>query len=127
MKRPSYYGEKRPVEGEIIAVLEAKGSGLKLSQHWSRALKLHEIHEVMLTADEVAPDEDLPRFTAIAFFEVTQGGHTVLGDKAFLGETELGVLAGYELNHMPNHMKMVFTAKREELPEVRLGQRITIR
>lgn len=118
MKRPSYYGEKRPVEGDIIAVLEAKGSGLKLSQHWSRALKLHEIHEVMLMADEVAPGEDLSRFTAIAFFEVTQGGYTVLRDKAFLSETELGVLAGYELNHMPNHMNLVFIAKREELPDV---------
>jgi hypothetical protein len=90
-------------------------------------LKLHKIHEVMLTADEVAPGEGLPRFMATAFFEAAQGGPTVIGDKAFLGETELGVLAGYELNHMPHHMKMVFIAKGEELPEVRLGQRITIR
>ena len=45
----------------------------------------------------------------VAFFEVGQGGHSVIGDKLYLDGVEVGVLAEYEMNHMPKHMNIVIT------------------
>lgn len=106
--RPSYYGAKRAIIGEVVAEVRARGGGLRLSENWSRSLKFGEIHEVMLTDMDVSPGDVLDEFTAVTFFEVRQGGHSVIGDKLYLDGVEVGVLAGYEMNHMPNHMNIVF-------------------
>jgi hypothetical protein len=59
------------------------------------------------------------------FFEASQGSHSVIGDKLYLNEAEVGVLVGYEMSHMPNHMNIVFMAE-GEIPEFKLGDRIRI-
>jgi hypothetical protein len=125
INRPNYYGAKRAILGEVVTEVNAKGKGLKLSKNWSRSLKIGEIHEIMLTKSVLSPGDELPEFTAIAFFEVTQGSHSVIGDKLFLNESEVGVLVGYEMNHMPNHMNIVFQIISEP-PEFLLGDRVKI-
>ena len=106
--RPSYYGAKRAITGKIVAEVKANGGGLRLSKNWSRSLKIGEIHEIMLTQSTLSPGDVMKDFTAVAFFEVSQSGHSVIGDKLYLDGVEVGVLAGYEMNHMPNHMNIVF-------------------
>ena len=125
IKRPNYYGEKRAILGETIAEVNARGGGLQLSKNWSRSLKIGEIHEIMLTDSVASPGEALTEFTAIAFFEVSQGGHSVIGDKLYLDGVEVGVLIGYEMNHMPNHMNIVFKSK-DGVPEFKLESKIRI-
>ena len=125
IKRPNYYGAKRAILGETVAEVNATGRGLQLSKNWSRSLKIGEIHEIMLTDSVVAPGEALTGFTAIAFFEVGQGGHSVIGDKLYLDGVEVGVLVGYEMNHMPNHMNIVFKSK-NGVPELKLESKIRI-
>jgi hypothetical protein len=68
VKRPDYYGAKRAILGEVVTEVRARGGGLKLSKDWSRAVKIGEIHEIMLTGSELSPGDDLPEFTAVAFF-----------------------------------------------------------
>jgi hypothetical protein len=125
INRPSYYGAKRAILGEVVTEVNAKGRGLQLTKDWSRAVKIGEIHEIMLTESLLSPGDALPEFTAIAFFEATQGSHSVIGDKLYLNEVEVGVLIGYEMNHMPNHMNIVFMVK-GETPEFKLGDKIKI-
>ena len=125
INRPSYYGAKRAILGEVVTEVKAKGGGLRLSKDWSRAIKIGEIHEIMLTESMLSPGDDLPEFTAIAFFETGQGSHSVIGDKLYLNEVEVGVLVGYEMNHMPNHMNLVFMIK-GEIPEFKLEDKIRI-
>ena len=53
---PSVYGDKRPVEGEVVALLHIKfeDRGLEFIQTKSRTVKLNEIHELMLTDEQDA-------------------------------------------------------------------------
>ena len=78
-----------------------------------------------LTPTAHSPGETLPGSTAVAFFEATQGSHTVIGDKLHHNGEEVATLIGYEMNHMPNHMNIVFTAN-GEYPEFKLGDQIKI-
>jgi hypothetical protein len=81
IKRPGYYGAKRAVLGEVIAEVNARGGRLELSKAWSRSILKGEIHEIMLAPTAHSPGETLSEFTAVAFFEATQGGHIVIGDR----------------------------------------------
>jgi hypothetical protein len=53
---PSVYGDRRPVIGEVVALLHItfEERGLKLIQSKSRALIKDEIHELMFTDEEGA-------------------------------------------------------------------------
>jgi len=125
ISRPSYYGAKRAITGEVVAEVRAKGRRLSLSENWSRSVKVGEIHEIMLTDDALSPGDVMSEFMAVAFFETSQGGHSVIGDRLYLDGVEVGVLAGYEMNHMPNHMNIVFMSS-GDYPEFKLGSQIRI-
>ena len=80
---PSVYGHRRPVRGEVVALLHItfEERGLKLIQSRSRAMVEKEIHELMITDDAAAgPGGGADRVSAIAFFEVERGGLAVVGD-----------------------------------------------
>jgi hypothetical protein len=126
INRPGYYGEKRAILGEVIAEVNASGGRLLLSEAWSRSILNGEIHEIMLTGSTLSPGDTLPEFTAVAFFEATQAGHSVIGDRLHLNGREVATLIGYEMNHMPNHMNIVFTAE-GEYPEFKLGDQIKVK
>jgi hypothetical protein len=125
IKRPSYYGAKRAILGEVVAEVNASGGKLQLSKPWSRSINIGETHEIMPTSSIHSPGEDLPGFTAIAFFEATQGGHSVIGDILYLNDIGVATPIGYEINHMPNHMNIVFAIE-GEYPEFKLGDQIKI-
>jgi hypothetical protein len=58
-------------------------------------------------------DEDA---AAIAFIEITQGGNIVNGDEVRVDGEEVGHLAGFDYNHMPNHMNIVVETKSIKIP-----------
>lgn len=124
---PKVYGGRRPVEGEVVALLHItfESRGLKLIQARSRAMLLNEIHELMITDEEEAgPSGVVDRVSAIAFFEVKRGGVVVVGDEVFIGGEAMGALAGFDLTHMPNHMNVVVKTESLKAPSIDVGDSI---
>ena len=123
---PSVYGDRRPVEGETVALLHIafEVRGLKLIETKSRAVKRYEIHELMITDEDAAPGGGADRVRAIGFFEITGSGLIVVGDEVWLEDRLLGKLAGYDQTHMPNHMNIVVKAESLDEPVLRVGDRI---
>jgi len=124
---PSVYGDKRPVEGEVVAVLhvEFEDRGLEFIQTKSRTVKLNEIHELMITDEQdAAPGGGANRVRAIAFFEITKSGLIVVGDQVTMEGRKLGTLAGYDVTHMPNHINVVVKAETLDEPILRVGDRV---
>jgi len=125
---PSVYGNKRPVEGEVVALLHIKfeDRGLEFIQTKSRTVKLNEIHELMLTDEQdAAPGGGANRVRAIAFFEITKSGLIVVGDEVSIGGKRLGTLAGYDVTHMPNHINVVVKTETLDEPVLRVGDKVS--
>jgi len=124
---PSVYGDKRPVEGEVVAVLHVKfeDRGLEFIKTKSRTVKLNEIHELMITDEQdAAPGGGADRVRAIAFFEITKSGLIVMGDNVSINGEKLGTLAGYDVTHMPNHINVVVKTDTLDEPLLRVGDRV---
>ena len=117
------YGNHRPVEAEIIAVLNAifTERRMRLIDSHSRAVKKYDINELMITDQTTSPSEELNRMNAIAFFEVKDGGLIVSGDDVFLNGELFGVLAGFDMNHMPNHMNVIIKKDSIHIENLRVG------
>lgn len=123
---PGVYGERRQVEGEVVALLHVsfQDRGLRLIETKSRAVRLNEIHELMITDEDAAPGGGADRVRAIAFFEVSKSGLIVVGDKVSVVNKTLGTLAGYDETHMPNHMNIVVKTPSLDEPEIRVGDKV---
>ena len=124
---PSVYGYRRPVKGEIVALLHVyfKDRGLELIETKSRALCKDEIHELMITDEEgAAPGGGAERVRAIAFFEIKQPGLIVVGDKVSIQDKKLGKVAGYDETHMPNHMNILIKSDSVEEPLIKVGDEV---
>lgn len=104
------YAKSRAVEGVLVTVLDAKldSRQLDLIAPISRALKQGEIHELIITPEAgAAPGGRVARVAYLGFFEVTQGGMAVVGVEVRIGGRPLGVLAGFDETHYPNHLNIV--------------------
>jgi hypothetical protein len=123
---PSVYGYRRPVKGEVVALLHVyfEDRGLKLIETKSRTLCKYEIHELMITDEEAAPGDGANRVRAIAFFEVKQPGLVVVGDSLSINNKKLGNVAGYDETHMPNHMNILVKAESIEEPIINIGDMV---
>jgi hypothetical protein len=123
---PGVYGNRRQVEGEVVAILHVsfQDRGLRLIETKSRAVRLHEIHELMITDEDAAPGGGADRLRAVAFFEVTEPGLIVAGDMVTVGAKRLGTLVGYDETHMPNHMNVVVKAPTLDEPRIRVGDKV---
>jgi len=122
---PDLYGDRRPVEATIIALLHVsfKDRGLKLIDTKSRAVLKHDIHELMITDEKAAaPGGGANRVTAVAFFEITRGGIIVTGDDVTISVGKIGELVGYDMNHMPNHMNVLIRAPTVDEPPLAVGE-----
>jgi hypothetical protein len=127
---PDVYGDRRPVSGEVVALLHIffEDRGLKLLEAKSRAMQRGEIHELMVTDERGAgPGCGVDRVRAVAFFEVEAGGLAVVGDEVTISGRRLGTLAGYDMTHMPNHMGVLVKALSVDEPEMGVGDRVLIR
>ncbi|KYH38706.1 MAG: hypothetical protein AYL28_002630 [Candidatus Bathyarchaeota archaeon B23] len=122
------YGDRRPIEGVVVALLHVTFDerGLNLIGSRSRALRRGEIHELMITDEEAKPGSRVDRVSVIAFFEVETGGLAVHGDDVMVGDQRIGHIAGFDLTHMPNHMNILVKAPSLQPPPIRLGDRIKI-
>lgn len=107
------YVKKRPCRGKLVVVLEGRieGRKLQLMTPISRAVLAGEIHELIVTDEmEAGPGKEVNRIAYWGFFEVTQGTVMVAGDKIRIAGRELGVIAGFDETHMPNHLNIIVKA-----------------
>ncbi len=104
------YSSKRKIQSSVVAVLQLvmEGRGLNLIKPISRAVKKNEIHELIVTDEkEAKPGSVVNQISYIAFIEISQGGVIVVGDEVYWNNNLLGIVAGFDDTHMPNHQNIV--------------------
>jgi hypothetical protein len=105
--------EKPDLVGKIVCVLHARAEnrGLQLCPFPSRAVLKHEVHELIVTAEETArPGAVVNQIAYTAFFEVLESGMLWAGDRLLINGLPAGYLVGYDFAHMPNHMNIIVQA-----------------
>ncbi len=118
------FGAKRIIQSSVVAILqlELKERGLKLIQPRSRVLKKNEIHELIVTDEKGAkPGETVNNVDYIAFIEILKGGVMVVGDKVYWNNNLLGIVAGFDNTHMPNHQNIILYS-----PKISTGKKLNI-
>ncbi|HYG59308.1 MAG TPA: hypothetical protein VD902_14695 [Symbiobacteriaceae bacterium] len=106
----SPYHSATPIEGKLCVVLDGHltGRGLTLIKPPSRAVQKHEIHELILTDEmESGPGSTVERVWYSGFFEVLEGGMAIVGSPVTVDGQEIGVLAGFDETHLPNHLNII--------------------
>jgi hypothetical protein len=121
----STYAANRPVEGEVVTVLDSahETRGLKLITTYSRALRKNSIHELIAT-DEPGqkPGGTANRIAYLAFFEVTRGGCVIVGETLCVDGRPVGEIVGFDETHEPNHINIVIGVKRRATgPQLQIG------
>ena len=101
--------KKQTIAGRVVAVLEKKYDkrDITLISQFSRAVLKNEIHELMLTDEDVSSDDTVNRIWILGFFEVTTPGIIVAGDTFRVGDRDIGSVRGFNDVHMPNHYNIV--------------------
>jgi hypothetical protein len=102
------YVSKTPVRGRVVAVLRGVTDrrGLYLTAFRSRAVPAGLIHELMMTDEPGDLERVVDRVALIAFFEVVDGGVILVGDHVSIGGVDIGIVAGFDETHMPNHQNI---------------------
>jgi hypothetical protein len=110
----STYAANRPVQGEVVTVLDSshEARGLQLISTYSRALKKNSIHELIAT-DETGkkPGETANRIAYLAFFEVSRGGCIIVGETLTVDGRPIGEIVGFDETHEPNHINIIIGVK----------------
>lgn len=110
--------------------LKLEARGLRLIRQATRCIRRHDVHEIILTDEEVAPGQSVNRVAYLGFVEFLSGGIMAVGDEVWCGEGPIGRIAGFDDTHMPNHQNILASAEKRlsgaELG-LRLGQRIDFR
>lgn len=103
------YVHKRDVVARLVVILKGKleDRGLNLIVPVSRAVQKHEVHELIVTDEQVAPGSRVGRIAYIGFMEIVQGGMIITGDQVACGDEVLGRIAGFDETHLPNHLNIV--------------------
>lgn len=101
---------KRDVLAEMVVVLATRreGRGLQLIAPYTRAVARDEIHELIVTDEpNAAPGRAVNDVAYLGFAEILQGGVIIVGDSVTIGDRFVGVIAGFDEAHMPNHQNVL--------------------
>jgi len=109
MFKENPYARKLDVTGKLVVLLRGKypDRGLNLIKPISRGLNAGEVHELIVTNQDARPGDKVDPIAYEGFFAVEQPGVIVAGDELIIGGKYLGILAGYDETHMPNHLNIV--------------------
>jgi len=105
-----FYHSKIDIEGKFVVVLDGKlnNRGLNLIQPISRAFSKNTIIELIGTDEQNAePGTVVNNICYIGFIELLNSGVILTGDNVIWNEKEIGVIAGYDNTHMPNHQNTI--------------------
>ena len=109
LKKSPYVG-KRDVKGSVVAILDfsSESRGLQLISQPSRAVVQGQVHEMIITDDTGAgPDQTVNRVSYLAFVSIEDSGVLLRNDTVYLNDEKIGVLAGFDETHMPNHQNVL--------------------
>ncbi|MFD9125791.1 Gfo/Idh/MocA family protein [Kitasatospora sp. NPDC059571] len=124
---------KDPVEASLVKLLFhwQTDRGMALSPWDTRCVRAGDVHELVTTTDR--PQAEGDRVDAVGFLGFAEfHGATVLGkgDQLWLGERLVGVVAGFDECHAPNHYNVLIHTDRlltaEDL-DLRAGDRIVFK
>lgn len=131
MFKENPYVRKADVTGRLVVLLRGKyrERGLSLIKPISRALNAGEVHELIITDQDAQPGDTVNPIAYLGFFVVENPGVIVKGDELCAGGRVIGVLAGYDETHMPNHLNIVVHGERRDGEErgLALGDLIVFR
>ncbi|GAA4996467.1 Gfo/Idh/MocA family oxidoreductase [Kitasatospora paranensis] len=124
---------KRPVEAALVKLLFHRRTdrGMELSPWDTRCVRAGDVHELVTTTDRPAAAGG--RVDAVGFLGFAEfRDATVLGkgDQLWLGERLVGVVAGFDECHAPNHYNVLIHTDRllsaEDL-DLRAGDRVVFK
>lgn len=98
------------VKGRIVVVhhLKLDNRGYQLIPAGSRVVLDNEIHELISTDERKArPGKEVNSAGVIGFTRFTTGGVIVVGDKVSIGHAGVGLIAGFDETHVPNHLNII--------------------
>lgn len=104
------FAAKRPLTGELVAVLRVtfERRGLELEPVGSRAFPDGSIAELAVTDEpDAQPGKTVQRAAYLGFVRFPTGGLVVVGDACTVDGEWLGVVAGFDTSHEPNHLNIV--------------------
>lgn len=112
-KTDPYYA-KSVLGGRLVVILDGQypQRGLKLIPQPSRAICRYQIHELIVTDQQAGPGATVDPIAYLGFAEFSQGGVLVAGDRLLIAGEEIGVVAGFDETHMPNHLNIVLRGER---------------
>jgi hypothetical protein len=127
--RVSYTG-KRTISAKIVAVLQGalEDRGLKIIFPRSRAVRQHDVIELMITTQkECKAGDRVDRVTYIGFAEIQAGGVLRVGDRVMHKGEMRWTVVGFDETHYPNHLNVIMKTiheHAESLAEVQLEDSI---
>ena len=131
--RSDFFHAKRTIKGAVVVVLDGylENRALSLIQPISRAFSKRSIIELIATDEAGAlPGGAVQAIAYLGFVEVLTSGVLVVGDEVVVKKKVVGVIAGYDDTHMPNHQNVIVAVKKrisgKDL-KWRVGERMEIR
>ena len=125
MFKENPYYSKIDITGNLVVVLQGKfeDRGLDLIKPVSRCVRKYDIHELIASDEEgIGPGSKVNKIAYIGFTEILQGGVIIAGDGVFRNGEKIGVIAGFDETHMPNHLNIVIRCEKR-ITGVELGCR----
>jgi len=112
-KADPYYA-KTILEGKLVVVLDGEypKRGLSLIPQPSRAISVHQVHELIVTDQDAEPGSTVDPIAYLGFVEFGQGGVMVSGDRVEVNGEDIGYICGFDETHMPNHLNIVVRGQR---------------
>lgn len=122
------YHAKRDLSARLVVVLDGQypRRGLKLIAQPSRAVCRHQVHELIITDQDVEPGNTVDPIAYLGFAEFEQGGVMVAGDQVVIEGQVVGSVAGFDETHMPNHLNIVIRGEMRSgrQRQLQLGQEV---
>jgi len=109
--------KKLEILAKVVVVLSSYNEkrNLKLIQQSTRAVSIHDVHEIIITDEETAePGNVVDRIAYLGFVEFIRSGVLMYGDSIKINNIEIGKLVGFDYTHMPNHMNIIIKSSKRK-------------
>lgn len=101
---------KRAIEGTLVKLLfhQRTERGMRLIPEQSRCVRAGEVHELVTTDHSgLSAGATVDRVGFLGFVEIEAAGVLDVGDDVLLGDRRIGVVAGFDECHFPNHYNVL--------------------
>ena len=125
MFKENPYYSKSDIQGNLVVVLQGvfEDRGMELIKPISRCVQKHEIHELIMSDEQVyEAGSKVNKIAYLGFMEILQGGVIIVGDGVFWNGECIGFIAGFDETHMPNHLNIIISCK-ERVDGAKMGCR----